>query len=422
MIDFSTGTATFKFDMSTEVTSLRDWVDIWLTPYGDNLQLVGEDWYPDLAGLPRNGVTVRIDGSKPSVKIIEDFAFRQFSSYPSSSVPGNWWTGYETFLTPSRIRRDTFELQISKTHIKFGMPQYNFWWVDADIAPLNFDLATIQIGHHSYNPTKDCTASSLLATADPCKGNTWHFDNVSIDPSLDFDIIDGATNSYANNQSVTFDRSAPAGSELHFIAIQGSSPQVSFNGGTSWVTPTQTPSSLMDHGKYRAYKVPAPVGTSTVRFRGVTNIYGQPFVARDASIWSRDVVTVTSTTVPVTTSTTSTTVPVTTTTTVPATTTTVPATTTTTTTPPPVVCTISSPTGVTVSTNGSGTLLVNWAYSSSKTYELRFRKVGATTWGTRTLSVVAPYTLRSLTRGAQYEVQVREVSPWSPQVVGSAGV
>ena len=39
LVDFRGGTAIVQWDMSTQRTSLRDWVDVWITPYGQQLQL-----------------------------------------------------------------------------------------------------------------------------------------------------------------------------------------------------------------------------------------------------------------------------------------------------------------------------------------------------------------------------------------------
>ena len=81
------------------------------------------------------------------------------------------------------MQRDTFELDISKNHIRFGMPQYNFWWVDADIPTLDWSQGVVQLGHHSYNPEKDCNYDGT------CGPNTWHWDNVSITPAVPFTIL-----------------------------------------------------------------------------------------------------------------------------------------------------------------------------------------------------------------------------------------
>ena len=39
MVDLSGGEAAITFNLSTLRTSVRDWVDIWLTPYDEHLQL-----------------------------------------------------------------------------------------------------------------------------------------------------------------------------------------------------------------------------------------------------------------------------------------------------------------------------------------------------------------------------------------------
>ena len=61
MVDFSGGEAVVRFDLSTLRTSPRDWVDIWLTPYEDHLQLPLDNWLPDLTGEPSRSVHLRMD-------------------------------------------------------------------------------------------------------------------------------------------------------------------------------------------------------------------------------------------------------------------------------------------------------------------------------------------------------------------------
>src|SRR4030095_3362705 len=61
LVDFSNEEAVISWDMSTARSSGRDWVDLWITPYQDNLQLPLEDWLPDLNGEPRNAIHVRMD-------------------------------------------------------------------------------------------------------------------------------------------------------------------------------------------------------------------------------------------------------------------------------------------------------------------------------------------------------------------------
>ncbi|MGB4872309.1 MAG: hypothetical protein WBP47_19800, partial [Candidatus Promineifilaceae bacterium] len=134
MVDFADGEAVISFDVSTLRTSGRDWIDVWVTPFDDNLQLALQDYLPDLSGEPRNAIHIAMDFSSSR---FQGFLIRDFS-LSSITGTGDSWQGYESFLTPDARRRDTFELRISRNHIKFGMPAYNFWWIDTSITPLNW--------------------------------------------------------------------------------------------------------------------------------------------------------------------------------------------------------------------------------------------------------------------------------------------
>jgi hypothetical protein len=63
MVDFSQGPAAIRFDVSTLRTSLRDWIDLWITPYEDNLQipLQTDIAMVDASGPPRRAVHVLMD-------------------------------------------------------------------------------------------------------------------------------------------------------------------------------------------------------------------------------------------------------------------------------------------------------------------------------------------------------------------------
>jgi hypothetical protein len=154
IVDFSNGKeAVVRFDMSTLKTSSRigsasgfhrmrsicscRWISTWIckgVPHNGILI----DLTPELAFVPsitRNGTTVKYQFNAPGV---------------------NWWVGYDDFFVPSAMQRQTFELRLSQTHLKFCMPAYNFCWIDMPIqAPLTWNQGIIQFAHHSYNPTKD---------------------------------------------------------------------------------------------------------------------------------------------------------------------------------------------------------------------------------------------------------------------------
>jgi Concanavalin A-like lectin/glucanases superfamily len=286
LLDFSQGEAVLKFDVSTLRSSLRDWIDLWITPYEDNLELPIDDAYQvDLNGTPRNAVQIKMDQFNGQT------TFRPFlvRNFQTQGIDGaNWWTGYESFLTPSAIRRDTFELHLSRTHIKFGMPDpmgdptKAFWWVDKDIADLGWSRGVVQLGHHSYNPQKDCALGPGV-----CQPNTWHWDNVSLSPAAPFTII-RAPQSYVDATmptQVTFPAQAPQQANLRFAGI-GTTLDVSFDRGATWQPAHVQPASrapVSDH--FRSYWTPVPAGIATIQFRG-TNWWGGPWMIRDISIWA----------------------------------------------------------------------------------------------------------------------------------------
>lgn len=275
LVDFSGQEAVIRFDVSTLRTSKRDWIDLWITPYEDNLQLPLEDWLPDLSGEPRRAIHIRMDfgdGLPPG----GSFEGAVINNFEATDLPQNSSAGYETVLTPSATQRQTYELRISSTHVKFGLPAYNLWWIDTSIANLGWNQGVVQFGHHSYNPMKNCTV---------CSPNTWHWDNINIAPAVPFTII-RANHRYANEDqpTVSFSQPAPAGSRLRFAGI-GDDLEVSFNGGTTWQA-----AQLQAHEEYKdesfhSFWTPIPAGTTSVRFRG-QEWWGGDWHARDISIWS----------------------------------------------------------------------------------------------------------------------------------------
>ncbi len=275
MVDFTNQEAVIRFDMSTGRTSTRDWVDIWITPYSDHLQLPLAAFLPDLSGEPRNSIKVEM-GVFNGNTTFSGQVVRDFKTEPLK-VGG--FLGYEEVFVPSFMQRETFELRISRTHLKFGMPKYDLWWIDTDISALNFTQGVVQFGHHSYNPTKDCSG---------CGPNTWHWDNFSIYPSVPFTII-GAEQRYANPAvpTVNFTTPSQVGSYLRFAAI-GKQIEVSFDGGATWQTAETQAQLRYEEGAFWSYWTPIPPGITQVMFRG-QSWWGGEWHARDISFWSPDV-------------------------------------------------------------------------------------------------------------------------------------
>jgi len=276
-VDFRDGEAVVRFDLSTLRTSQRDWVDLWLTPYADHLQLPLQNWLPDLTGEPRRAIHIRMDTTNGQTV----FRATVYRDTVEEALEARSLTGYEQVLTPSAVRRDPFELRISRTSIRFGMPDYNLWWVDSPLADLGWDRAIVQFGHHSYTPTKDCAPG-------PCAPNTWHWDNVSIAPSVPFTILPGDARWLSDERGATvgFPEPAPPNSHLRFVAI-GTALEVSFDGGASWQPAQPRP---IRPGRdvlntFVSYWTPMPTGATSAMVRGGNWLAGA-WQARDAAIWS----------------------------------------------------------------------------------------------------------------------------------------
>jgi hypothetical protein len=285
MLDFSGGTATVRFEMSTLRTSGRDWVDIWVTPWQDNITLPLEDWLPDLQGKPRNGIHVRMDNWD------NDSTFRAAAvrNGVEEVFDTCWWCTIKQGTTPSATTRSLFELQISRTHIKFWMPDHNVVWIDRDIADLGFGSGIVQFGHHSYNPTKDCTPTGPFT----CVANTWHWDNVQLSSAVPFYMTratpDRAYQTDLTPATFTFP-AAPQNAYIRFTGLGGNPMEMSLNGGATWQTITAQPTTKATHdlSHGRGFFVPIPAGQTQVQFRGQYNgaWWGSGWAIRDVSVWA----------------------------------------------------------------------------------------------------------------------------------------
>ncbi|MEZ4425444.1 MAG: hypothetical protein R3E98_18750 [Gemmatimonadota bacterium] len=273
---FEQGKARVEFRVSLLRRSMRDWIDLWISPYDEHLQLALESWLPSLSGEPRNGLSLRLDGSRNA------FTATLFRNGIPEEIPSTWWVGYDEFLEPSAMRRDLFVLELSRDHVRFGMPEYDFWWIDTDIAPLAWTEGVVQFGHHSYTPRKDCSLP------EGCAPNTWHWDDIVIDPARPF-RINRATERWFGpaRAEVTLELASRAGSRLRFAGI-GEGLELSFDGGGSWVPATLQPHdpAHLDSGHFRSYFTPMPASVTRVLLRG-SPWWGGDWHVRDVSEWSR---------------------------------------------------------------------------------------------------------------------------------------
>jgi hypothetical protein len=288
LVDFSHGEAVIRVDISTLRTSVRDWWDIWITPFDDNLQLpldLAND--VDAAGPPRRAIRIGL-GTENQIEaeLYVDHMAVDFGVYPENQIPALWGVGYESFLEPGAKRRDTFEVRLSKDHLKVGMPEYDFWWIDEDLPELDWSSGVVQFGHHSYNPTKGCgTENNPAPAVESCVSNTWHWDNVIIDPSIPFDIsVPDRRRASPEEPIIELAEPVGEGGELRFTAI-GEAIRVRFD-DDPWTpaVPQQTLAATpTEH--FTSYWMEIPAGTSSVTFTG-TEWFEDPWLVRDVSVWA----------------------------------------------------------------------------------------------------------------------------------------
>jgi hypothetical protein len=302
MLDFSREEARLSFDLSTRRTSNKDWVDLWITPYDDVLQLPTDTTVPCCQGRPRRTLHVRMATGvrappAPWTSGAEGldypwqtvFAAEIVRDHVPSSVPGPSAGPLEDVVEPSAAVRATFELRLTRTHVRFGAPQHDLWWIDADVPDLGWDRGVVQFGHHSYEPAQ-CMFSGPRKP--PCGPNTWHWDSIAFAPAVPFTIIqaDRRFTDAASGGEVRFAAPAPQGAQLRFVAA-GRSVEVSFDGGAAWRPVIARSYANTAPEAFLSYWVPVPAGATRalVRAEPIAPTWSRapiPWLAHSFSIWA----------------------------------------------------------------------------------------------------------------------------------------
>lgn len=296
LLDLRGGQGVVSFEVSTLHPQARDWIDLWITPWSDNLAVPLELGGDAFQGPPRNAIQVVLGGSQDrggfTTRITRDYATTDLVRLSKATLSSTLTdcagpTDPSTTCGPSAKNRYTVEIVLSQTHIKVWMPQTGIVWQDDDIAPLGWDLATVQWGHHRYNADidKGCT--------NPIPGqicaNTWHWDNHAIDPALPFTMIKADKRQALDGDTIALSAPAPEAAYLRFSAV--GTVEVSYDGGPYELAQRQT-GGLQAIGQHRpwlasSYWTPIPVGTTAVTFRLTADDgYSAQFQATDFGVWS----------------------------------------------------------------------------------------------------------------------------------------
>jgi hypothetical protein len=293
-MNFDGGTSSLTFSVSSVRTSQRDWWDLWVTPWQENLVLPLQTGMPDLEGPPRDSLHLMMMGEN-----------RFTGELYKGCVPGNCNSidlpvastdAWDSRVPPSARIRTRFELDVSQNHVRFGIPDVNLWWVDANVS-MPFTQGIVQVGHHSYNPTKDNGCGPPPGQTS-CEPDTWHWSDFAISRATAFGILNGdLMTARQGADTVHFPAPAPAGSFLRFNGLGLKSLRVSYNGAPPVVPQLQTQagrtgSGVSDPSDDANFWTPVPEGTTSVRFSG-QDWWGGPWLAQGIAIWSGSPVSVT---------------------------------------------------------------------------------------------------------------------------------
>lgn len=287
MLDWSEGPATLSFNLSTKRNTRRDWLSFTLSPFEDALTIPAPNDAPSLNGQPRNAVWVKhMASGNLCAHIIREFTEQQLPCRENPDIEDRFTAAGSS---TSASRRDPVVITVSRTHITVSWA--GMVMVDADFPqPLTFTRAVVQLGHYSYNPTKDCDYAPQLG----CAANTWHWDEVKLSRAVPFTIIKSKPRAlnYSDGM-VTLDAPAPANAHLRFGAY-GFEADVSFDGGVTWVKPTAF-SYARTNDPDGQFHAPIPEGTTSVRFRRVRTRpiawwpqdFGWGSQIRDVTVWAK---------------------------------------------------------------------------------------------------------------------------------------
>lgn len=142
----------------------------------------------------------------------------------------------------------------------------------------------------SYNPTKDLT-NCPTRDGPGCQPNTWHWDDISINPAIPLGIRRANEDQATTGSSLmTFSQPAPANALLRFIARSSGDParrlQVSYDNGGSWRDAVDQcaegplPACRIGGEWFQSFQMPIDQGVTSVRFRAVDG--SASWLVRDA--------------------------------------------------------------------------------------------------------------------------------------------
>lgn len=269
MADFSSGPSTISFDVSTFVSSSRDWLDVLITPFTESMSYpFRSDLEVDGSGLPRNAIHIEqsFGSANWEIELIRNGVV---STLGTLTIP------YSRIGGASKVTRTPVRIVVSRTSVKLSYPTVSGVSRTVSFATLGWDMGIVQFGHHSYTPLKDCNTTPQFV----CAANTWHWDNIGVNPARRFyqwqatPERTGAAIRDSNARTLSFGQAAPNNAVLVFSG--NCAVQIRDNSASAWRSATIIgPNTHPEHTQ--SYRVTVRPGATSVQFRFATNSWYGP--------------------------------------------------------------------------------------------------------------------------------------------------
>lgn len=270
LLDLSGGTGTVKWDVSTTSLSTRDWIGVWIQNWDTQEQRILDETIPAHQSNPRNAIQIEQGGGGPGFE--SGSGLWHIEVYDQnrnlSALVNDGCCGHKVFdvTQMSAQARTTFQVDLTPGHIKLWLPAFNYVLAEGDIPALNWSKGVVTFGHFSYSPDKGANPfTGACCSVGDGESNTWHWDNMSVSPSIPFTIVKPDHRSTRTGDTFQFSSPAPANALMRFEAWSGDDGvRVSFDDGPP-VAPTMT--GLHNFGEHpTSYVVKVPQGVTRARF------------------------------------------------------------------------------------------------------------------------------------------------------------
>ncbi len=291
ILDWTNGPATVDFEMSTKIMADRDWVDIIIASFTDNVATPFE-------------ATGAFDNFPPMgfwFKLLGGFnAARVFNRVPQQLADCNC-QAFGTGITPGTNEaavRQHFRITISRTHLRMErLPSATATsWVffDGDIPDTlttqGMTTGVVQFTQHDYDTPKGNERGPNNELLGPGLPTTWHWDTFQLQPSQFFTLIKSsqrivpASPGGPGTYDVHFNAAAPANAYMRFSGDAGL-VELSYDNGATFHNARMTSDPNVAPHVWRSYMDPVPANVQDVKVRLSQELAGG-VAARDFAFWS----------------------------------------------------------------------------------------------------------------------------------------